>query len=86
MKFLLISFASRNDVYSFSNILKRNNISIRIINTPKAVGSSCTLSIKTNFENFQHIAQLLNIYKPKSFQGVYSINNSNYGSQAIKLI
>ena len=40
MKHLIISFKSRNELYSFARFIKSNNVFFSIINTPKSVGSS----------------------------------------------
>ena len=86
MKYIIISFKSRNELYSFARLLKSNNIFVSIINTPKLVGSSCTLSIKTNFSNFSLVNQYLLRYQPKSFLGIYSVQQANNGEQILKLL
>ena len=55
MKALIISFKSRNDIFSFSRLLRENNISNSTINTPKNIGSPCSLSIKCSFNNLEKI-------------------------------
>lgn len=86
MKYLILSFKSRNELYGFARILKNHGIYIFIINTPKNVGSSCMLSIKTDFRYLTLISQLLKQYSPKSFLGLFSVNNSAFGEQTIKLV
>ena len=85
MKHLIISFKSRNDIYSFADILKRNNIFYSIINAPKNIGSSCMLAIKTNFQNYHLVQNLLN-NKPKSFLGLFLISPSIHANQTIRLL
>ena len=86
MKYLIISFKSRNDINSFATMLKRQNIFYTIINTPKSIGSSCTLSIKADFKNFQQIVSLLNKSNLNSFLGLYSYSQTNIGTQTLKLM
>ena len=86
MKQLLISFKSRNELYSFARLLKANNIIFSIINTPKSIGSSCILSIKTEHKNLNFISNLLSQFNPKSFLGVYSFISSPNGNQIFRLL
>jgi len=86
MKQLIISFKSRNELYSFARFLRTNNIFISIINTPKSIGSSCMLSIKTDFKNLNLITQILNKIRPKSFLGVYSFVSSVNGNQTFRIL
>lgn len=64
MKYLIISFKSRNDTISFFNILKSHNIFCSIINTPKIIGTSCSLSIKTNIDSLSKVRKLINFNNP----------------------
>ncbi|MBO5948073.1 DUF3343 domain-containing protein [bacterium] len=86
MKHLIIVFKSRNELYNFARILKSNRISLSIINSPKSIGSSCMLSIKTNFLNLNSIKQILLRYQPKSFLGLYSIQSTQSGEQILRLM
>ena len=85
MKYLIISFKSRNELYGFANAMKSNGISLSIINSPKGVGSTCLLSIKTDYKNLDKIYKILRHYNPKSFLGLYLINQSLNGEQILKL-
>lgn len=85
MKFLVLSLKSRNEIYSYANFLKNNGIYASIINSPKTVGSSCMLSIKIDYKFLNQIVNLINKQRPKSFLGLYSINQIN-GTQSIKLM
>lgn len=86
MKHLIISFKSRNELYGFARVLKYNGIYLSIINSPKSIGSSCMLSIKTDFRNLGSVSQMLRRYQPKSFLGLYSIQSTNNGEQIFKLM
>ena len=86
MNYLIISFKSRNELYGFAKILKTNRIYLSIINSPKSIGSSCMLSIKTDHRNFNTITRLIRQYLPKSFLGIYSIQPATNGEQIFKLM
>ena len=86
MKNLIITFKSRNELYNFANILKRHGIVVSIINSPKSIGSSCMLSIKTDFKNLNLISQILRQVKLRSFLGLYSIQITNNGEQTLRIL
>lgn len=86
MKYLIISFKARNDVYGFERLLREHNIFSNIINTPKSIGSSCMLSLKTDFRNLNSIVQILNRIKLKSFLGVFSVEKTTLGEQTLRLV
>ena len=86
MKYLVISFKSRNELYSFARVLKLNGIYSSIITTPKSIGSTCMLSIKTDFKNLNTISNLIRQHNPKSFLGLFSIQQSTNGQQIFKIM
>lgn len=73
MKYLIISFKSRNSVMRFANIMRKNNLFASIINTPKSIYSSCGLSIRTEFRNLHSITSLLQNLDCQDLIGVYAI-------------
>ena len=62
MKFLLIAFKNRNSLYSFTRFLKVKGINFSTINTPRKITTSCGLSIKTAYSNYNHIKQSINLF------------------------
>lgn len=86
MKNLIVSFKSRNELYSFLNLLKRNGIFSTIINTPKSIGSSCMLSLKTDFKHVNRIQSIIQTVHLKSFVGLFAILSTPYGEQTSRLM
>ena len=86
MKHLIIAFKSRNELYTFARILKSNNVFLHIINSPKTIASSCTLSIKADFRFLNTINQLLLRHQPPSFIGLYSIQSTQNGEHTLRLM
>ena len=86
MKYLTITFKSRNELYGFSKMLRSNGIYINIVNTPKAIGSSCLLSIKVDFLSLNKVINLLKLFNPKSFVGLYSTIETLNGNQTHRII
>jgi len=85
MKYLIISFKSRDELYRFARTLKSKGIILSIINTPKGIGSSCMLSIKTDLNKTNIVSMILKQFQPKSFLGLYSLTKINNGEQVFKL-
>ncbi len=86
MKYLIIAFKSRNELYSFARILKSSNVLFNIINSPKTIASSCTLSIKSDYRFLNTINQLLLRHQPHSFIGLYTIQSTPNGNQTLRLM
>lgn len=77
MKHLIISFNSRNSLYAFAKILRSNNISVSIINTPRSIAISCGLSIKTNFIHLNLISNLIKQVNISGFIGIFIQTSNN---------
>lgn len=73
MKYLIISFNSRNSVMTFAKLARKNGLYTSIINTPRSVSVSCGLSVRTEFQNLQSIISLLKKSNLSDLIGVYSI-------------
>ena len=85
MKYLIISFKSRDELFNFARTLKSKGIILSIINTPKGIASSCTLSIKTDLIKRNIVLSILKHFNPKSLLGLYSLTKTNNGEQVFKL-
>ncbi len=85
MKFLIIAFKSRNNLYSFNSMLRKYNVSTNIINTPRSVSISCGLSIKTDFRNLALVKTILSQSSLDGFMGCYLINR-NLGYEQVERI
>ena len=71
--FFLITFLSRSQNYEFASLIHSYGGTAKIINTPRQIVSSCSLSVKTDNNGFQ-IAQI--IFKRRcfdSFNGSYKV-------------
>lgn len=86
MKKLIISFKSRNDIFSFSHILQQNGVFNSKINTPNKIGSPCSLSIKCDAQYLEKVRRLIYQIKPNSFNGLYMVINNSMGEQISKLM
>ena len=86
MKYLIISFQSKNNLMQFNQLLHSRNINTRIINTPHKISSSCSLSIKTDLSFLSIIESLLKQISLGGFLGLYSVNEFNGFSQVVKIL
>ncbi len=73
MKYLIISFKSRNNVMTFAKLMRKNGLYVSIINTPRSVSISCGLSIRSEFNNLQAVLSLLRKSNLSGLIGVYAI-------------
>ncbi|MFQ6752171.1 MAG: putative Se/S carrier-like protein [Clostridia bacterium] len=85
MKYLLISFKSRNSIMKFSKTLSNRGIPNNTINTPKTIGSTCTLSIKADFQYYNQILSLLKLLKIEGFLGLFMIEKTGLVEQTQRL-
>lgn len=86
MEEILISFVSRTDSFRFSDILTKANIPNQIVNTPRAISSSCGISVKTYARYIRHIHSLLSLpISGNSLIGIYEIINGGRHSSYNKI-
>ena len=77
MEYLIIAFRSRAHTVKFYDILKRIGVSAEIVNTPKAAGVGCGLSVKINKVYLSAIKRAINTLKTKSFAGFFVVKRVN---------
>lgn len=70
---------------AFAKILKNYGLNANIINTPKAISTSCGLSIKTEYRNIDFISQLISSKRVNNIIGVFLLNKTNFGDQVNRL-
>ena len=71
MKYILISFNSRNSVLTFSKILSNYSIQSKIVSTPRAVSVSCGLCVKTDYRFLKDVINIIHQSKLYGFEGVF---------------
>ncbi|MBR6779230.1 MAG: DUF3343 domain-containing protein [Clostridia bacterium] len=85
MRHLIISFKSRNSLYSFIKIARQQGISVSIINTPRSISISCGLSAKSDFRFYKNIVNIIRQTQLNGFLGIYSIEKLATHEQVQKL-
>ena len=85
MKYIIVSYKSRNNLISFAKLANRNGIPTQIINTPRSVAISCGLSIKTDYKYFSKIVNFVHSSNLSGFLGIYLVNKTNSFEQIDKL-
>ena len=71
MDHMIIVFRSRTQVLHFKK--KRESVGVfsQIISTPKRLAIGCGLSLKILSSDFYKAKDLLDVYKPQGFVGIY---------------
>lgn len=76
MKYLIISFTSRNQLFQFSKFLQTKNIQLQIINTPRSISRSCGLSGKIDYMYFNAIIYYLKLSNTRGLNGIFLFEQS----------
>ena len=74
MEYLIIAFRSRAHTVKFYDILKRMGVYSEIVNTPKAAGVGCGLSVKTSKNAFPTVKNAVNLARLNSFAGFFLVS------------
>ena len=86
MKYLIISFKSRNSTYEFNKLLKLRGVFSSVINTPKRISSSCSLSVKSDYRNYTIILELIKTLKPTTLIGMFIVEESGFSQNIVRVI
>lgn len=86
MKYIIISFKSRNSLQKFVQILKTNRINCKIINTPHMISSSCSLSAKIDCFDYFIAIEILKKWNFDDLIGVFLMNQTNFTNKIQKLM
>lgn len=86
MKYLIISYKSRNSLYAFAKILRQMGIASSIINTPRNIALSCGLSLKVDFAYFSQVVSLISNAQLQGFWGVFLLTKTPTHDQIERLI
>lgn len=71
MKFVIISFKSRNNVQMFAKIMRSYSIPAEIISTPRSISISCGLSVKTSYNYLSTTYKLLQSSNLENCLGIF---------------
>lgn len=85
MKFIIISFKSRNNLLKFVRICRQYNINIDIINTPNIISKSCGLSGKTAYNNLNSIKNIIQQLNYLDFMGIFYLERSGFQERLQRL-
>lgn len=86
MKYLIVSYKSRNSLYAFAKILRQMGIASTIINTPRNIALSCGLSLKVNFAYLNQVASLIRSANLQGFWGLFLLTKTSTHDQIERLI
>ncbi len=79
MKYLIIAYKSRNNLFSVNRVLNLRGISTRVINTPHRLSISCGLSIRVDIKSLEVCKSVVQEINLNGFMGIFlvEINNGN---------
>ena len=64
-------FRSRTQVLNFKKMLEGIGVVSQIVSTPRRLSIGCGLSLKINSRDFYNAKELIDVYKPQGFVGIY---------------
>ena len=73
----LISFRSRTSTIGFNRILDKFNYKSQIINTPRSISSSCSLSIKVDMD-YPTLKTILIKSNIHDYMGIFTFYNGSF--------
>ena len=85
MKFIIISFKSRNSLLSFVKILRNFGIPADIINTPRQISRSCGLSAKAQYQFYNSILNIIKTSKIADLMGIFLVEQFGFQERIQRL-
>ena len=86
LEYILAVFKTRFSTLNFANSLKSAGVPVAVMNTPKAIGQVCGISVKFLSDFFSIAQSVLNKTGAyRNFEGFYSVSFSNGRQQIFKL-
>ncbi len=85
MKYLLLSFKSRNENIEFMKLLRTRGIPSSTINTPHNISTSCTLSLKVDTRYYKEVLGLIKFKRLEGFLGLFLVEKSGLREQTQRL-
>ena len=71
MEYVIIVFRSRTQVMQFKKVLEGIGVQSMIVSTPQRLKIGCGLSLKILDSDFYKAKELLDVYRPQGFVGIY---------------
>lgn len=78
MEYILIQFRSRSQSAEFATILQSYNVKAMLVNTPRQIVSSCSVSVRTDSAGLEKAKFILSRRKFDSYQGIYKVQQSGF--------
>ena len=85
MKYIIISFKTRNSLLGFIKIARQNGIFVDIINTPHIISKGCGLSGKTIFSNLNIVKNLVKQIENFDFVGIFCLERDGFQERLQRL-
>lgn len=85
MKYIIVSFKSRNKVLHLVKMLRQFNINADIISTPQSISKSCGLSAKVNYIHLSTVKTVVQNMGMNDFNGIYYLERNSFNERLQRL-
>ncbi len=85
MKYLIIAFKSRNNLFNINKILQKHGINTAVVNTPRNISISCGLSIKVEIKALDLCKNIISRAQLNDFMGIYIVERINNHEQVTRV-
>ena len=73
MEYIIASFRSRSQVFSFSDMMKKSGLNAEIVSTPREIALGCGLAVKIDEKDITLARILAGRYYYENFSGFYKV-------------
>lgn len=84
--YCVAAFRSRQQVFMFENVLRREGIQTQIVSTPRDVSMGCGLSVRFRPEDTVRVAAALRLVNTTNLIGLYRVEYMGAGKPRLTAI
>lgn len=78
MEYIIASFRSRSQVFSFADMMKKSGLYNEIVSTPREISLGCGLAVKINQKDIESARIIINRYYYENFSGFYKVIENGF--------
>lgn len=78
MEYIIASFRSRSQVYSFADTMKKSGLYFEIVTTPREISLGCGLAVKIDKKDISEAHSIINNYYYENFSGFYLVSEKGF--------
>ena len=73
MQYAIAVFRSRNETLYLANMLINKGYNVAVVNTPREISSSCSISVRFGENILEVVRELLRLKPFRSFVGIFKV-------------